>query len=61
MTPGKAGGLLDERLKGANKTVSRPRRLGFLLHLQGEGRDGGGVVLYDMHYHPNPSPPYPSP
>ena len=27
MTPGKAGGLLDERLKGADNTVSRPRRL----------------------------------
>jgi len=27
MTPGKAGGLLGEPLKGADKTVSRPRRL----------------------------------
>ena len=27
MTTGKAGGLLGERLKGANKTMSRPRRL----------------------------------
>ena len=27
MTPGKAGGLLGERLKGARKTGSRPRRL----------------------------------
>ncbi len=27
MTIGKAGGLLDERLKGAKKAVSRPRLL----------------------------------
>ena len=27
MTPGKAGGLLGERLKGADHTGSRPRRL----------------------------------
>jgi hypothetical protein len=27
MTPGKAGGLLSERLKGAHNTMSRPRRL----------------------------------
>ena len=27
MTPGKAGGLLGERLKGADNTRSRPRRL----------------------------------
>jgi hypothetical protein len=26
MTSGKAGGLLDEPLKGADKTVSSPRR-----------------------------------
>jgi len=27
MTSGKAGGLLGEPLKGADKTMSRPRRL----------------------------------
>ena len=33
MTPGKAGGLLGEPLKGADQTVSRPRRLHAQFHL----------------------------
>ena len=33
MTSGKAGGLLGERLKGADKTMSRPRRLHAQFHL----------------------------
>jgi hypothetical protein len=44
MTPGKAGGLLGERLKGAHKTVSRPRRLHLCLPLckcESSGRAGG--------------------
>jgi len=43
MTPGKAGGLLGEPLKGADKTVSRLKAAGFFTpsSLQGEGWDGG--------------------
>ena len=33
MTSGKAGGLLGEPLKGADKTVNRPRRLHAQFHL----------------------------
>jgi hypothetical protein len=33
MTSGKAGGLLDVPLKGADKTESRPRRLNAQFHL----------------------------
>lgn len=43
MTSGKAGGLLGERLKGANKTLSRLRRLWLLLPLQRGGRPGMGA------------------
>ena len=56
MTPGKAGGLLGEPLKGADKTVSRPRRQRFLLPLQGEGWDGGGVALCVSAPPPKPIP-----
>jgi hypothetical protein len=41
LTPGPAAGPAD-------KTVSRPRRLGFLLPLQGEGWDGGGDALCSL-------------
>jgi len=56
MTSGKAGGLLGEPLKGADKTVSRPWRLRFLLPLQGEGWDGGGFrYVHLLHHQPIPT------
>jgi hypothetical protein len=45
MAPGKAGDLLGERLKGANKTVSRPRRLHLCLPPLQRGIEGDFVAL----------------
>jgi hypothetical protein len=42
MTTGFAGGLLGERLKGVDKTVSRPRRLVFSSPFKGEAGRGMG-------------------
>jgi len=42
MTFGKAGGLLGEHLKGADKTVSRPRRRGYCSFPLAGGRLGWG-------------------
>ena len=43
MTPGKAGGLLGERLKGATNTVSRLEAADFFLLPPSRGKVGMGV------------------
>ena len=44
MTPGKAGGLFGERLKGASNTVSRLKAAHITPSpFQGEGGDGGAM------------------
>jgi hypothetical protein len=60
MTSGKAGGLLGERLKGADKIVSRLKTAGFLLIPPCRGKVGMGVeisVMCMLSFYPLPSPP----
>ena len=64
--PGKAGGLLGEPLKGADKTVSRPKAAGVLLlppcrgGERSEGAIGMGVEILTvlmLSFYPLPTPP----
>ena len=60
MTPGKAGGLLGEPLKGADKTVSRLKAAGFLLLPPCRGKVGMGVevlIVLMLSFYPLPTPP----
>jgi hypothetical protein len=62
MTFGKAGGLLGEPLKGADKTHSSLRATGFLLLPPRRGKVGMGVkvlIVLMLSFYPHPNPPLP--
>jgi len=61
MTPGKAGGLLGERLKGASNTVSRLKTADFFSFPLDGGRLGWGETLRSVHTVDAAPPPSPSP
>ncbi len=60
MTPGKAGGLLGERLKGADKTVSRLKAAGLRSFPISGGRLGWGYKLLTASMLKFIPPPFPS-
>ena len=60
MTSGKAGGLLGEPLKKADKTVSSLKAADFLLLPPCWGKVGMGVeilIVRMLGFYPHPSPP----